>query len=128
MPTPLMKHAIGYDARPVPAKDCDYAIWMKSITRTVFKSVTQNALPKQLGIGVRNGGEAKHVMLWMCKEERLATGRGEVVVKDDRINAHNTFSNMAQVLAARDIPGAALFARMSDTRPGRTRRSSPGLR
>jgi hypothetical protein len=93
MLTPLMKHATGNDARPVSAKDCDYTIWMKSIHRAVVKSVSQNVLPQQLGIGVRNGGEAKHVMLRMCKKERLATGRGGVVVKDDRINAHNTFSN-----------------------------------
>jgi hypothetical protein len=90
--TPLMKHATGNDARPVSAKDCDYVIWMKSIHRTVVKSVSQNVLPQQLGIGVSNGGEAKHVMLRMCMEERLATGRGGVVVKEDRINAHNTFS------------------------------------
>jgi hypothetical protein len=115
MLTPLMKHATGNDARPVSAKECDYAIWMKSMHRTVVKSVTQNALPQQLGIGVSNGGEVKHVMLQMCKEKRLATGRGGVVVKDDRINAHNTFSNEKQVLAARAMPGAALFARVSGT-------------
>jgi hypothetical protein len=115
MLTPLMKHATGNDARPISAKDCDYATWMKSIHRTVVKSVTQNALPQQLGIGVSNGGEAKHVMLRMCKEERLATGRGGVVVKDDRINAHSTFNNKQQVLAAFDMPGGTLFARMSDT-------------
>jgi hypothetical protein len=115
MLTPLMKHATGNDARPVSAKDCDYAVWIKSIQRTVVKSVTQNVLPQQLGIGVSNGGEAKHVMLRMCQEERLATGRGGVVVKDDRINAHNTFNNKQQVLAARAMTGAALFARMSDT-------------
>jgi hypothetical protein len=51
----------------------------------------------------------------MCKEERLASGRGGVVVKDDRINAHNTFSNKEQVLAVREMPNAELFARMSDT-------------
>jgi hypothetical protein len=56
MLTPLMKHATGNDARPVSAKDCDYAVWMKSITRTVIKSVTQNVLAQQLGIGVSNGG------------------------------------------------------------------------
>jgi hypothetical protein len=54
-------------------------------------------------------------MLRMCKEERLATGRGGVIVKDDRINAHNTFNNKEQVLAARDMTDAALFARVSDT-------------
>jgi hypothetical protein len=48
-------------------------------------------------------------------EERLATGRGEVVVKDDRINAHSTFNNKLQVEAARAMTDAALFARMSDT-------------
>jgi hypothetical protein len=115
MLTPLMKHATGNDAQPVSAKDCDYAIWMKSIHRTVVKSESQNVLPQQLGIGVENGGEAKHVMLRMCKEERLATGRGGVVVKDDRINAHNAFSNEKQVLSARAMTGAALFARVSDT-------------
>jgi hypothetical protein len=115
MLTPLMKHATGNDVRSVSAKDCDYAIWMKSIHRIVVKSVTQNVLPQQLGIGIQNSGEAKHVMLRMCKEERLATGRGGVVVKDNRINAHNTFSNKEQVLAARAMTDAALFARMSDT-------------
>jgi hypothetical protein len=64
---------------------------------------------------IRNGGEAKHVMLRMCKEERLATGRGGVVIKDDRINALNTFNNNQQILDAREMPGAALFARVSDT-------------
>jgi hypothetical protein len=59
MLTPLMKHATGNDARPFSAKDCDYAIWMKSITRTVIKSVTQNVLPQQLGIYVPAGNEAK---------------------------------------------------------------------
>jgi hypothetical protein len=57
MLTPLMKHATGNDARPVSAKVCDYAIWMRSIRRTVVKSVGQNVLPQQLGIGVQNGGE-----------------------------------------------------------------------
>jgi hypothetical protein len=46
--------------------------------------------------------------------ERLATGRGGVVVKDDRINAQNTFCNKSQVLAAREMQNATLFARMSD--------------
>jgi hypothetical protein len=100
MLTPLMKHATGNDARPVSTKDCDYAIWMKSIRRTDVKSVSQNVLPQQLSIGVRNGGEAKHVRLRMCKEERLVAGRGGVVVKDDRINAHNRFSNKEPVSAA----------------------------
>jgi hypothetical protein len=54
-------------------------------------------------------------MLRMCKEERLATGRGGVVVKDDRINALSTFNNKQQVLAARAMTDAALFAHMSDT-------------
>jgi hypothetical protein len=115
MLTLLMKHATSNDARPVSAIDFDYAIWMKSIHRTVVKSVTQDVLPQELGIGVQNGGEAKHVMLRMCKEERLATGRGGVVVKDDRINAHNTFSNKEQVLAARAMTDAALYARVSNT-------------
>jgi hypothetical protein len=88
---------------------------MKSIHRTVVKSATQNVLAQQLGIGVQNGGEAKHVMLRMCKEERLATGRGRFVVKDDRINAHSTFNNKQQVLDVRAMTGAALFARVSDT-------------
>jgi hypothetical protein len=35
-------------------------------------------------------------------------------VKDDRINAHNTFNNKLQVEAARAMTDAALFARMSD--------------
>jgi hypothetical protein len=39
MLTPLMKHATGNDARPVSAKDYDYVVWMKSITRTDVKSV-----------------------------------------------------------------------------------------
>jgi hypothetical protein len=51
----------------------------------------------------------------MSIEERLATGRGGAVVKDGRINAHNTFCNKSQVLAARRMPNAALFARISDT-------------
>jgi hypothetical protein len=114
MLTPLMKHATGNDARPVSAKDCDYAIWTKSIHRTVVKSISQNVLPQQLGIGVSNGGEAKRVMFRMCKEERLATGRGGVFVKDDRINAHNTLSNKEQVSAARSMLNAALVARISD--------------
>jgi hypothetical protein len=50
----------------------------------------------------------------MCIEERLATGRGGAVVKDDRINARNTFCNKSQVLTARGMPNAALFARISD--------------
>jgi hypothetical protein len=50
----------------------------------------------------------------MSIEERLATGRGGVVVEDDSINAHNTFCNKSQVLAARDMPNATLFARISD--------------
>jgi hypothetical protein len=78
MLSPLMKHATGNDARPVSAKDCDYATWMKSIHRAVVKSVSQNVLPQQLGIRVRNGGEAKHVMLRMCKEERSQQAEAEL--------------------------------------------------
>jgi hypothetical protein len=40
MLTPLMKHATGNDARQVSAKGCDYAVWMKSIHRTVVHFVT----------------------------------------------------------------------------------------
>jgi hypothetical protein len=112
--TPLMKKATGNDARPVSAKDCDYAVWMKSIHRTVFKSVSQNVRPQQLGVVVPAGLDAKKLVFGMSIEECLATGRGGVVVKDDRKNAHNTFDNKSQVLAARDMPGAALFARISD--------------
>jgi hypothetical protein len=50
----------------------------------------------------------------MCIEQRLATGICGAVVKDDRINAHNTFCNKSQVLEARGMPNAALFARISD--------------
>jgi hypothetical protein len=53
-------------------------------------------------------------MMRMCKEDRLASGRGGVVVKDDHINEHNTFSNKKQVLAARELQEATLFVRMSD--------------
>jgi hypothetical protein len=35
----------------------------------------------------------------MSIKERFATGRGGVVVKDDRINAHNTFDNFYDILA-----------------------------
>jgi hypothetical protein len=102
MLTPLMKHATVNDARPVSAKDCEHAFWMESIHRTLVKLVTENVFPQQLGIGVRNGGEAKNMIFRMCSEERLASGRGEAVVKDDRINAHNTFYNKSQVLTARE--------------------------
>jgi hypothetical protein len=39
MLTPPMKNATGNDARPVSAKDCDYAAWMKSIHRTLVEVV-----------------------------------------------------------------------------------------
>jgi hypothetical protein len=106
MLTPLMKHATGNDARPVSAKDCDYAVWMKSIHRTLVEVVSQNVRLKQLGIFVPAGLEAKNLIIRMSIEERLATGRGGVIVKDDRINAHNTFDNKRQVLAAREMQNA----------------------
>jgi hypothetical protein len=101
--TPLMKHATGNDAQPVSAKDCDYAVWMKSIHRALVEVVSQNLRPQQLGIFVPAGLEAKNLIFRMSIEERLATGRGGVVVKDDRINAHNIFDNKSQVLAAREM-------------------------
>jgi hypothetical protein len=109
-----MKHATDNDTRPVSAKDCDYAIWMKSIHRTLVEVASQNVLSQQLGFIVPASNEAKNVMLRMYKEERLVSGRGGVVVKDDRINANNTFHNKAQALAAREMQNATLFARMSD--------------
>jgi hypothetical protein len=33
MLTPLMKHTTGNDARPILPKDCDYAVWTRSICR-----------------------------------------------------------------------------------------------
>jgi hypothetical protein len=52
MLTPLMNNATGNDVRPVSAKDCDYAVWMISIHRTLVKVVTEDVCPQQLGIGV----------------------------------------------------------------------------
>jgi hypothetical protein len=85
----LTPHATGNDARPVSAKDCDYAVWMKSIHRTLVEVVSQNVLPQQLGLFVPAGLEAKNSTFRISIEERLATGRGGVVVNDDRTNAHN---------------------------------------
>jgi hypothetical protein len=39
MLTPLMNNATGSGARPVSAKDCDYAVWTKAIHRTVVDYV-----------------------------------------------------------------------------------------
>jgi hypothetical protein len=64
----------------------------------------------------------------MSIEERLAKGRGGVVVKDDRKNAQNAFDNKSQVLAAREMPNAALFARISDILTKKNAEVSPGLR
>jgi hypothetical protein len=91
MLTPLMKNATGNNARPVSAKDCDYAAWMKSMHRTHFKVVGGDVRPQQLGIAVSSGLEAKSLIFRMCIEQRLATGTGGAVVKGDRINAHHTF-------------------------------------
>jgi hypothetical protein len=88
---------------------------MISIHRTLVDVASENVRPQQLGIAVSSGLEAKNLIFRMCIEHRLATGIGGAVVKDDRINAHNTFCNMSQVLAARGMPNAALFARISDT-------------
>jgi hypothetical protein len=49
----LMKHATGNDARPISAKDCDYAAWMKSINRTLVDVISQNVRPQQLGMDDR---------------------------------------------------------------------------
>jgi hypothetical protein len=49
--TPLMKQGAGYDARPLSAKDCDYAVWTRSIHRTVVDYVRKMVCPQQLGIG-----------------------------------------------------------------------------
>jgi hypothetical protein len=127
MLNPLMKHSTGNDARPVSAKDCDYAIWMKSIHRTLVEVVSKNALPQQLGIYIPAGNEAKNEVLRMCKEERLASGRGGVVVKDDRINAHNTFCNKAQSSKRVKCTMQPSSPACLISKPGRTRRSSPGL-
>jgi hypothetical protein len=78
-----MKNATGNDARPVSAKDCDYAVWMKSIHRTHVEVVSQDVRPQQLGIAVSGGLEVKNLIFRMCIEERLATGRGGAVVKDE---------------------------------------------
>jgi hypothetical protein len=76
MLNPLMKNAADNDARPVFAKDCDYAAWMKSIHRTLVKVVNEDGCPQQLRIRVLGGLEAKITIFRMCIEERLATGRG----------------------------------------------------
>jgi hypothetical protein len=106
--------ATGNNARSVSAKECDYTVWIKAIHRTFVEVVSQNLRPQQLGIGVSSSLEAKNLIFRMCIEERLATGGGGAVVKDDRINAHNTFCKMSQVFAALEIPNAVLFARISD--------------
>jgi hypothetical protein len=54
-----MKNATGKDARPVSAKDFSYAVWMKSIHRTVVGYVCSIVCPQQLGIGVSSGVELK---------------------------------------------------------------------
>jgi hypothetical protein len=64
---------------------------MKSIHRGFVKVVTEDLCPQQPGIRVSTGLEAKNIFIRMCIEERLATGRGGAVVKDDRIYAHNKF-------------------------------------
>jgi hypothetical protein len=102
MLTMLMKTATGTDARPVSAKDCDYAAWMKSIQRAVVKSISGIVFPQQLVIGVSTGIELKNTTLLICLEERLALGRGGALAKDGRINAHNTFDNKSQVSTSRE--------------------------
>jgi hypothetical protein len=87
--------------------------------------------PQQLGIGVSSSVELKHIAAWIRIEERLASGRGGAIAKDDHVNAHNTFDKRSKVLTAREWakskkPSAALFSRKSDFH---TRRIfSPGLR
>jgi hypothetical protein len=49
MLTPLMKHATGNDARLVSTKDCDYAIWMKSIHRTLVNRSVRTYFPSSSG-------------------------------------------------------------------------------
>jgi hypothetical protein len=83
MLTSLMKNATGNDARPVSARDCDYVVWMKSKHRTPVELVTENVCPQQLRIGVSNGLEVKNMIFRICSEERLASGMGGAVVKDD---------------------------------------------
>jgi hypothetical protein len=36
---PLMKKATGNDARPVSAKDCDNAVWTRSMNRTAVDNI-----------------------------------------------------------------------------------------
>jgi hypothetical protein len=61
MLTPLVKNATVYDARPVSAKDCNYAVWTKSIQWTIVDYVCKMVCPQQLGIGVSSGVELKNV-------------------------------------------------------------------
>jgi hypothetical protein len=91
MLNPLMKHATGNDARPVSAKECDYAVWIKSMHRTLVEVVSQDLRPKQLGIAVPGGLEVKKIIFRMSIEERFATDRGGVVVNDDRKNARTQY-------------------------------------
>jgi hypothetical protein len=76
--------------------------------------------PQQLGIGVSTGVELKNITPRIWLEERLASGRGGALAKDDRINIHNTFDNKSQVSTSQEWaeveePNAVLFARISDT-------------
>jgi hypothetical protein len=63
---------------------------MKSVHRTLVDYVCKMVCPQQLGIGVSSDIELKNVTTRIWSEERLASGRGGALAKDDRINAHNT--------------------------------------
>jgi hypothetical protein len=87
--------------------------------KTAIDYVSKMVCPQQLGIGVSSVVELKNVITRIWSEERLASGRGRAVVKDDRINANNIFDIEGQVLTAREWekveePKAALFARTSE--------------
>jgi hypothetical protein len=139
MLTSLMKNATGNDARPASAKDCDDAVWIKSMHRAVVKSVSDTVCPQQLEIGV----ELKNVAARIYFEERLASGRGGAlaqtihlitrVMSRQRENGQRSKSRMQPSSPARLIskPGFTQKNNFDDSRRSElnaTQIFSPGLR
>ena len=100
--TPLLKKATGTDARPVSAKDIDISTFLKAAQRSVNSPTRNQVAPQQLAVGVSGGVNIKAWGIKLIVEQKQHHGEAGSICKDDRMNAHNTFSNKAVIADIRE--------------------------
>ena len=91
------------DARPVNAKDRDYATWLQGMNNFQKTAIGKKVAPQQLAVGIKSGNQVLTYGLKLLLEAKKQAGDGVTLVKRDIENAHNSFFRDALMTDIRNL-------------------------